>query len=100
MKKLICLLSVLTCGTLNLAEAQQTKKIPLIGFFEGASISESQGIEPFREGLRQLGYVDGQNIIFEIRAMEGKPHRIPGLIEELLHSKVDVIFTPITPAAQ
>ena len=100
MKKLICLLSVLTCGTLNLAEAQQTKKIPLIGFLEGASISESQGIEPFREGLRKLGYVDGQNIIFEIRAMEGKPDRIPGLIEELLRSKVDVIFTPITPAAQ
>ena len=82
------------------AAAQQPKKIPRVGFFEGASIAESQGIEPFRQGLRELGYVDGRNIIVEIRAMEGNPDRIPDLIAELLRSKVDVIFTPVTPAAQ
>ena len=95
---------ILVCATLSMfcasAKAQQPKKVPRIGFLEGASISESQGIEPFREGLRQLGYIDGQNIILEIRAMEGKPDHIPGLIAELLRSKVDVIFTPMTPAAQ
>jgi ABC-type uncharacterized transport system substrate-binding protein len=81
------------------AHAQQPKKIPRIGFFEGASIAESQGIEPFRQGLRELGYVEGKNINIEIRAMEGKPDRIAGLITELIDSKVDVIFTPNTAAA-
>jgi len=66
---------------------------------EGATVAESQGIEPFRQGLRELGYVEGQNIIVEIRALEGKPDRIPDLIAELLRSKVDVIFTPTTAAA-
>jgi putative ABC transport system substrate-binding protein len=81
-------------------DAQQAKKVPRIGFLEGATVAESQGIEPFRQGLRELGYVDGQNIIVEIRAMEGKPDRIPNLVAELLRSKVDVIFTPTTAAAQ
>lgn len=80
------------------AEAQ-TKKVPRIGFFEGASINESQGIEPFRQGLRELGYVEGRNVSVEIRAMEGKPDRIARLIAELIGSKVDVIFTPNTAAA-
>ena len=81
------------------AEAQQPKKIPRVGFFEGASIAESQGIEPFRQGLRELGYVEGKNITIEIRAMEGKPERIGQLIRELLDSQVDVIFTPNTASA-
>jgi len=41
------------------AEAQQAKKVPRIGFLEGATIAESQGIDPFRQGLRELGYIDG-----------------------------------------
>src|SRR5918995_2957799 len=81
------------------AETQQSKKVPRIGFLEGASIAESQGIEPFRQGLRELGYVEGRNINVEIRAMEGKPDRIAPLIAELIESKVDVIFTPNTAAA-
>ena len=80
-------------------EAQQATKVHRIGFFEGASISESQGIEPFRQGLRELGYVEGKNVSLEIRAMEGKPDRIAPLVTELIGSKVDVIFTPITAAA-
>ncbi|HEV8726222.1 MAG TPA: ABC transporter substrate-binding protein [Candidatus Binatia bacterium] len=82
------------------ATAQQPRKVPLIGFLEGASISESQGIEPFRQGLRELGYVDGQNIIVEVRAIEGKPDRIPDIVAEFLRRKVDVIFTPVTAGAQ
>ncbi len=77
------------------AAAQQPKRVPRIGFLEGASISESQGIEPFRQGLRELGYVDGQNIVVDIRAMEGKTDRIPDLIAELNRSKVDMIVTPV-----
>jgi putative tryptophan/tyrosine transport system substrate-binding protein len=91
---------IIILASISFSEAQQPKKIPRIGFFEGASIAESQGLEPFRQGLRQLGYFDGQNIIVEIRAMEGKPDRSPDLIAELLRSKVDVIFTMITSAAQ
>ena len=82
-----------------MVHAQQTKKVSRIGFFEGASIAESQGIEPFRQGLRELGYVEGKNITIEIRAMEGEPDRIAGLIGELIDSNVDVIFTPNTAAA-
>jgi putative ABC transport system substrate-binding protein len=99
-KKIVWFVVLLLLTAATFAEAQQPKKVPLIGFLEGASISESQGIEPFRRGLRQLGYIDGQNMILEIRGMEGKPDRIPGLIAELLRSKVDVIFTPMTDAAQ
>ena len=82
------------------ADAQQTNKIRRIGFFEGASIAESQGIGPFRQGLRELRYVEGGNFILEIRAMEGKSDRIPQLVDELVRSKVDLIFTPTTAAAQ
>jgi putative tryptophan/tyrosine transport system substrate-binding protein len=93
------LVSVMLLAVAVVAEAQQPKKVPRIGFFEGASIAESQGIEPFRQGLRDLGYVEGKNISIEIRAMEGKPDRIAGLIAELIDSKVDVIFTPSAAAA-
>jgi len=86
-------------GVCAATEAQQPKKMPRIGFFEGASIAESQGLEPFRQGLRELGYVEGKNFILEIQAMEGKPERIEGLIAELIKSNVDVILTPNTAAA-
>ncbi len=98
LRTLTCLIA-LTWFYYGSAEAQQAR-MARIGFFEGASIAESQGIEPFRRGLRELGYIEGQNIILEIRAMEGKPDRIAGLIDELLRSKVDIIFTPTTAAAQ
>jgi putative tryptophan/tyrosine transport system substrate-binding protein len=98
MKAVLLLMGLIWTMTLS-AEAQQPKKVPRIGFFEGASIAESQGIEPFRQGLRELGYVEGRNVSVEIRAMEGKPDRIARLIAELIDSKVDVIFTPNTAAA-
>jgi putative ABC transport system substrate-binding protein len=98
-KYIACFLVLASVVWCHFAEAQQSKKLPRIGFFEGASIAESQGIEPFRQGLRELGYVEGRNINVEIRAMEGKPDRIAPLIAELIESKVDVIFTPNTAAA-
>ena len=90
LRTVTCLIA-LTWFYYGSAEAQQAR-MARIGFFEGASIAESQGIEPFRRGLRELGYIAGRNIILEIRAMEGKPDRIAGLIDELLRSKVDIIF--------
>jgi putative tryptophan/tyrosine transport system substrate-binding protein len=99
-KILVYVLAALFLAAIHLAEAQQPKKVYRIGFLEGASIAESQGIEPFRQGLRSLGYVDGQNVIIEVRAMEGKPDRLSGMVAEFVESKVDVIFSAFTSGAQ
>jgi putative ABC transport system substrate-binding protein len=76
------------------AEAQQTAKIPLIGFLVTSSRSAIPArIEAFRQGLRELGYVEGKNIVIEWRDAEGKADRLPGLASELVRLKVDVIVT-------
>jgi putative ABC transport system substrate-binding protein len=80
------------CGARG--EAQQPKKVPRIGYLDGASLSAVAGrIEAFRQGLRDLGYVEGKNIIIEWRSAEGKADRLPNLAEELVRLKVDVIVT-------
>jgi putative tryptophan/tyrosine transport system substrate-binding protein len=74
------------------AEAQQTGKVPRIGFLVASSPSfYSSRIEAFRKGLRDLGYVDGENIAIEYRFAEGKEDRLRELAGELVHRKVDVI---------
>ncbi|MSP41396.1 MAG: ABC transporter substrate-binding protein [Deltaproteobacteria bacterium] len=78
----------------SLAEAQQTTKITRIGFLGAASQSATSArIEAFRQGLRELGYVEGKNIVIEYRWAEGKIERLPDLAAELVHLKVDVIVT-------
>jgi putative ABC transport system substrate-binding protein len=77
-----------------LAEAQQTTKaMPRIGFISstGASGSSSPLFEAFRLGLRDLGYVEGKNVIIERRYAEGRLDRMPALVNELVQQKVDVI---------
>jgi hypothetical protein len=60
------------------AEAQQPKKVPRIGYLGGASLSAiPERIEAFRQGLRELEYVEGKNIVIEWRWAEGKPDRLP-----------------------
>jgi putative ABC transport system substrate-binding protein len=62
------------------AQAQQTKKIPRIGFLGNSTAElEANLIEPFRAGLRELGYVEGKNILIEWRWAEGKYERFPTL---------------------
>jgi hypothetical protein len=61
---------------------------------------EANLVGPFREGLRELGYVEGQNIVIEYRWAEGQYERVPVLIAELLEQKVEVIVTAGTPATQ
>jgi len=74
------------------AEAQEPKKIPRIGVLMAASRSAvSEFIDAFRQGLRALGYVEGQNIVIEYRYAEGKSDRLPDLAYELVRLKVDVI---------
>jgi putative ABC transport system substrate-binding protein len=76
------------------AEAQQPPKVPRIGFLTGQSLSDiSARVEAFRQGLRDLGYVEGKNIVIEYRSAEGKFDRIPALAAELVRLKVDVIVT-------
>jgi len=73
------------------AEAQQPTKIPRIGYLTGASLTASPRREAFRQGLRELGHVEGKNIIIEWRAAEGNRDRQRALAAELVRLKVDVI---------
>ena len=83
------------------ARAQQAGKIPRIGFLGNSTAAlEANVIGPFRDGLRELGYEEGHNLIIEFRWAEGKYDRFPALIAELLAAKVDVIVTAGTPPTQ
>jgi putative ABC transport system substrate-binding protein len=76
-----------------LARAQQPTKIPRIGYLGGATGSNQARIEALRQGLRELGYVEGKNIIIEWRYAEGNPDREHANAVELVRLKVDVIVT-------
>ena len=86
------------------AKAQQPMKVPRIGYLTGATADgQTARIEAFRQGLRELGYVEGKNIVIEYRYAEEKPARLPALAAELVRLKVDVIVTgggQITRAAK
>ena len=76
-----------------IADAQQPKKTYRIGTLNGGSASTAKAnYDAFREGLRQLGYVEGANVIFEHRYAHGKSDRLPELATELVRLKVDVIL--------
>jgi putative ABC transport system substrate-binding protein len=99
---------VLSLATLILAllaaplavEAQSAKGVHRIGFLGNSTPAlEANLVGPFREGLRELGYVEGQNILIEYQWAEGKYERFPALIAELLAHKVELIVTAGTPAS-
>ena len=82
------------------ADAQQTAKVPRIGFLGNSTAAlEANLVGPFREGLRDLGHKEGQNVVIDSRWAEGKYDRFPTLIAELIALKVDVIVTAGTPAS-
>jgi ABC-type uncharacterized transport system substrate-binding protein len=88
----------LALGTLLLAlgvaaEAQQPKKVPRIGFLLGSSPGPDARVGAFRQALRDLGYVEGKNIVIEWRFAEGKEDRPSKLAAELVHLNVEVIVT-------
>ncbi len=74
-----------------MVEAQQPAKIPRIGFLAATPSGSSDRTDTFRQGLRELGYVEGKNIIIEYRRAEGQFERLPELAAELVHLKVEVI---------
>ena len=91
---LICLLLTVFLLTGSLVQAQQPTKIARIGYLTGATpIGQAARIEAFRQGLRELGYVEGKNIVVEYRYAEEKLNRLPALAAELVRLKVDVIVT-------
>jgi ABC-type uncharacterized transport system substrate-binding protein len=80
------------------AEAQPTGKIYRIGFLSPSSSADPSILDAFREGLRELGYVEGRNIAIASRWAAGKYERLPGLAAELVRLKMDVIVTAAVPA--
>jgi putative tryptophan/tyrosine transport system substrate-binding protein len=99
--KIICVLfGALLLALGSPAEAQQTKKVPRIGFLVVPSQAFfANGIELFRQGLHSLGYVEGKNTVIEYRYAEGKLDRLPALADELVRLKVDVLVGSSTPAS-
>jgi putative ABC transport system substrate-binding protein len=88
---LTAMLAVLLVTTSPASEAQSTSNIPRIGFLVGAVAEGEPGPEAFRQGLREFGYVEGQNIAIEWRWARGDLTRLPDLAQELVQLKVDVI---------
>jgi putative ABC transport system substrate-binding protein len=81
-------------GDRAVATAQQPTKVPRIGFLSGGfPTTNAARHEAFRQGLRELGYVEGKNIVVEYRYAEVKADRERELAAELAHLKVDVIVT-------
>jgi putative ABC transport system substrate-binding protein len=85
-------LSALLFALCSSAEAQQTKKVPRIGYLSAVDqATEASRSDAFRQALRELGYIEGQNIAIEYRYAEGKRDRAPELAAELVRLKVDII---------
>jgi putative ABC transport system substrate-binding protein len=87
----VCLL--LSVFLLTVAHAQQPKIVPRVGYVSPVGDPKTPGpqIQGFRQGLRDLGYIEGKNIVVEYRYTEGKGDRNPSLVAELMQLKVDVL---------
>ena len=98
-KFLVYALPVLILATIHLAGAQQPEKLHRIAFLLGGpSSSYSARIDVFKQGLKELGYVDGKNIAIEYRSAEGEADRLLDLAAELVRLKVDIILATATPS--
>jgi putative ABC transport system substrate-binding protein len=87
----LCAMLPALCGS---AEAQQPTKIPRIGYLGGVSLSANTARhEAFRQGLRELHYVEGKNIVIDWRSADGKLERLPALAAEMVRLNLDVIVT-------
>ena len=94
-------IGTVTLGILTVplaAEAQAPAKVPRIGYLSPRSLRDDLRLESFRQGLRELGYVEGQTIAIEYRFAEGRSERLPALAAELARLKVDVIVAAGSPA--
>jgi len=97
-KRVVWLVTLLFLAAVTLAEAQQPKKVPRIGFLSAASASAVAGrLDAFRQGLTELGYIEGKNIVVEYRYADGKADRLPALAAELVGAELDLIVAATTP---
>src|SRR6516225_2634434 len=88
------LLTAILLAFFHRAEAQQPGRVPHIGYLSGSSLSlNAVRIEASRQGLRELGYTEGKNIVIEYRSADGKIDRLNELAAELVRLKVEVIVT-------
>src|SRR5215831_928408 len=87
----LCAFAVLIFSLCSSAQAQQPTKVPRIGFVTVSGNPKNPGVlnEAFRQGLRELGYVEGKNIRIEYRYTAGEPERVPESVAEFLQLKVD-----------
>jgi len=91
-KMIICLVAAALLSNADLADAQQTGKVSRIGFLDASTVSGSAVlVEPFRQELSKLGWIEGKSIAFEYRFAEGQPERLPELAAELVRLRVDLI---------
>jgi putative ABC transport system substrate-binding protein len=88
---LVLFVTTVILAFVPIAEAQQPKKVPRIGFLSLAPAGPHPTHEAFRQGLRDLGYIEGQNIAIEYRSAADQSNRLPNLAVELVGLKVDVI---------
>lgn len=98
-KLVIWSFTIIFLATVSLARAQQPQKVPRIGYVSlvGTATSD-RSFAALRQGLRELGYSEGKNILFEHRSARGKRGVIPGLVAELVQLRVDILFCPNLPA--
>jgi putative ABC transport system substrate-binding protein len=82
------------------AEAQQPKKIPRLGFLGQSSSAETPRVEALRQGLRDLGHVEGKNITIEYRYADARSDKLRALADELVRLNVDLLVVATTPAVQ
>jgi putative ABC transport system substrate-binding protein len=100
-KILVYALPALILATIHLAEAQQAKKVPRIGFLGAVTPEDFPHLEEaFREGLREFGFVEGKTLVVEYRWAEGRAERLPEMAAELARLKVDAIFAITSAAAR
>ena len=94
------LLTTVVLGTIAFAQAQPSGKIPRIGYLSGTGDASNQGpyVAALRQGLRDLGYIEGKNFAIEFRGAGGKAEPVPSLVAELIQLKVDVLVLPLASA--
>ncbi len=98
---LLVALGLSVVGMPHTAEAQQTGKVYRIGILEAIPAARNAAnLDALRNGLRDLGYVEGRNLVIEYRSADGRAERFPDLASELVRLKVDLIVTRGTPAAR
>jgi len=99
-EKIAWLLATVLLTAVSLAEAQQPKRIPQIGYLSYGSVEiEKSWLAVLQQGLRELGYVEGKNIVTEQRHAAGRSEKLPELLAELIRLKVDVLIAAGDPAA-